>query len=110
MPGLELKHKFCLGGSTQSCRLDHHSRARSSEVSAVHAVHLLQSKILQSGWKHLPWWGGSRALSRSPGRAAAQSKTQHPASLDLPGGTTAVPMDAALRDRDVWQDHFPYFS
>lgn len=107
--GLELKHKLCLGDPTPSCRLDHCSRARSSEVPAVHAVHLLQSQILQSGWKHLPPWAGSKAPSRTPGQAVAQSKTQCPASLDLLRGTTAVSMDAALRDRGVWQDHFPVF-
>lgn len=57
--GLELKHKLCLGEPTPSCRLDHCSRARSSEGPAVHAVHLLQSQILHSGWKHLPQWAGA---------------------------------------------------
>lgn len=72
---------------------DHYPRARSSEASAVHAVHLLQSTMLKSGWKCLPRWGGTPGGSRVPSRTSgqvAQSKAQCPASLDLRGGTAST--------------------
>lgn len=101
--------------------MDHYSRAQSSEVSAVHTVRLLRSKILTSGWKyHTPWGGthgGSRAPARTSGQAAAlaggakqTSVSRQPGSAGRHRRHVAVPTAAAFRDSDVWQGQFPYFS